>query len=86
MIEIIVTMCRMGTTTDIHHTQLLTHVETRQSCRAATKVFLQDPSVLNPKSCVMNAQKFAVEWLRGHPGYQVRAIKCHPKGEIGQEV
>ena len=86
MIEVIVTMCLIGTTLDVDPAKLLTHVETRQSCRAATKTFMEDPSLITPYTCLLNAQKYAVEWLVRHPGYQVRAIGCQPVRERTQEV
>ena len=78
MIEVIVTMCLMGTTFDVHPTKLLTHVDTRTSCRAATKMFPEDPSKITPYACMLNAQKYAIQWLQAHPGYQVRSIGCRP--------
>ena len=86
MIEIIVTMCLIGTTADVHPTDLHKDVLTRNSCRLATKVYLEDPSKITPLACMQNAQKFAIEWLKWHPGYQVRAIGCRPHKDRGQEI
>lgn len=79
MIEVIVTMCLIGTTFDVHPTKLLTDTKTSSSCRPATKVFLEDPAKITPHACMQNAAKYALEWLKSHPGYQVRAIGCRPK-------
>ena len=79
MIELVVTMCLIGTPLDVNPPELLTHATTRQSCQAATKIYLVDPAKINPYSCMLNAQKFAIQWLRAHPGYQVRSIGCRPK-------
>ncbi len=78
MIEVIVTMCLIGTTADVHPTDLHKDVLTRSSCRLAKKTYLEDPALITPYACMLNAQKWAVEWLQSHPGYQVRAIGCRP--------
>ncbi len=86
MIEVIVTMCLIGTPLDVHPTDLLTHATTKDQCQAATKTFLEDPAKITPHSCMQNAAKHALEWLKTHPGYQVRAIGCRPKKDVGEAI
>lgn len=79
MIEVIATMCLMGTTVDVHPKELLTDAATKSTCREIQRTYMVDKNQLNPYSCMLNAQKFAIEWLKTHPGYQVRLIGCRPE-------
>jgi hypothetical protein len=79
MIEVIATMCLLGTTADVHPTKLLTHATTKESCVRISKVYLVDPNHINPHSCMLNASKFARQWLESHPQYTTRLVGCRPK-------
>lgn len=84
MIEVIATMCLMGTTLDVHPTELLTNIHTQSTCRRIKRTYHEDPAKINPYTCMLNAQKYAIQWLQTHPGYQVRLLGCRPKR--GEEV
>jgi len=82
MIEVVATMCLVGTTLDIDPHDLMTNKETRKSCRSITRTYHEDPSKITPHACMQNAAKFTVEWMRTHPGYKVRIFGCRPyKGQ-----
>lgn len=78
MIEVIATMCVLGTTLDVHPTELLKNKETRKDCKQISRTYHEPISKLNPYTCMLNSQKFAIDWLKTHPGWQVRSLGCRP--------
>lgn len=82
MIEVIVTMCLIGTPLDVHPNRLMTDVLTRDSCQVISRTYDEEPSAITPMACMQNSAKFAIKWLEQHPGFQVRKLGCRPfKGQ-----
>jgi len=82
MIELVATVCLIGTSLEVDPHQLMVNKETRKSCQSITKTFHEDPAKITPHACMLNAAKFTSKWMERHPGYQVRIFGCRPyKGQ-----
>jgi hypothetical protein len=78
MIEVIATMCLLTASVDVEPRDLLKDVLTRDKCQEISRTFDEDERAITPHACMQNSAKFAIEWLKTHPGYGVRLLGCRP--------
>jgi len=82
MIEVVATVCMVGVPFDLHPNELLTAPDTKPYCKQIHRTFNEDPAKITPRACMLNSQKFVIEWLQTHPGWEPRKYGCRPyKGQ-----
>lgn len=81
MIQVLIVACLAGTAADVDPHKL----EKEPTCGIHAKTYFEDPAKITPFACMLNAQKFAIEWLKNNPGYTIRKVGCKPyKGEFAE--